>query len=202
MKISTLLLLLILSGCLARTVVRKPSDAAHLKQNQTIFYIIDSLAQSGDWFVTRGYHTSDNIVANATGVPISHAAVFDKENMQVIEADNSGIHTTPIPDFIDNSYRLLIIRPRWQNPQNSKSALSKAYDLVGKDYDFLGTIGLDINNKYYCSELAVHIYKEWQKPEEKLPKVIKPGELYLFGKILYDSLPRDEMEITELPSVQ
>ena len=202
MKTNGILIILILSGCLARTIVRKPSDENHLKQSHIIYLNIDSLAHSGDWFVTRGYHTSDNIVANATGVPISHVAVFDKENKQVIEADNSGIHTTPILDFVDGSYRLLIIRPRWQSPQNSKSALLKAYDLIGRDYDFLGTIGFNIEDKYYCSELAVYIYRDWQKPGEKLPKIIKPGELYLFGEILYDSLPRDEMEIITIPPKQ
>ncbi len=192
-KSLSVLCVIIICGCLARTIVKKPSVEAHQKQTNMIYQRIDSLAKSGDWLVTRGYHTSDNIVANATGVPISHAAVFDKENMLVIEADNAGIHKTPILDFIDKSYRVLIIRPRWQNESNALLALANAHSLVGKDYDFSGIIGINLNEKYYCSELAVHIYKEWHRPKEKLPKVIKPGELYLFGRILYDSLPRDEM---------
>jgi len=189
----SLLSLIILSGCLARTIVKKPSGEVHQKQNQWIYQNIDSLAKDGDWLVTRGYHASDNIVANATGVPISHSAIYDKEKQLVIEADNTGIHTTPISDFIDKSYRVLIIRPRWQNESNAIKALQKAHHLVGKDYDFLGTIGINLKDKYYCSELAVYIYEEWHKPTEKIPTVIKPSELYLFGKILYDSLPRDEM---------
>ena len=188
-----ILSLLILCSCLARTVVKKPSGDVHQKQNQDIYQNVINLAQSGDWLVTRGYHASDNFVANATGVPLSHVAIFDKEKSLVIEADNSGVHTTPIIDFIDKSYRVLIIKPRWQNNSNTQQALDNAYKLVGKDYDFLGTIGINLKDKYYCSELAVHIYKEWRSPKEKLPTVIKPSELYLFGKILYDSLPRDEM---------
>lgn len=90
---------------------------------------------------------------------------------------------------MNKSYRLLIIRPRWLN---SKKAFLNAQNLVGKKYDFLGTIGFNFPNKYYCSELALTIYKEWYRPTEKFPKVIKPGELYLYGKVLYDSLPRDE----------
>jgi uncharacterized protein YycO len=192
-KSFSILIIFIIAGCLARTIVKKPEDEYYLAQNRIIFLKIDSLAHSGDWLVTRGYHMSDNIVANATAIPISHAAIFDKENQQVIEADNSGIHKTPVSDFIDKSYRVLIIRPRWQKPSNAKQALQNAYTLIGKDYDFLGILGLDVTDKYYCSELAVYIYKDWRSPEEKLPKVIKPGELYLFGTILYDSLPRDEM---------
>lgn len=193
MKILNLLLLLILCSCLARTIVKKPSGKIHQKQNETIYKNILVFAQSGDWLVTRGYHASDNLVANATGVPLSHVAIFDKEKSQVIEADNSGVHTTSINDFIDKSYRVLIIRPRWQNNSNTQKVMENAYKLVGKDYDFLGTIGINLKDKYYCSELAVHIYKEWHSPKEKLPTVIKPSELYLFGKVLYDSLPRDEI---------
>jgi len=194
MKIfSGILILYLMSGCLARTVVKKPDGEIHLRQNSIIQQKIDSLALSADWLVIRGYHTSDNIVANATAVPISHVAIFDKENGLVIEADNSGVHKTPLSDFIDMSYRVLIIRPRWRNSSNAGQALQNAYALIGKGYDFWGTIGLDIKDKYYCSELAVHIYTDWISEKERLPKVIKPGELYLYGTILYDSLPRDEM---------
>lgn len=61
---------------------------------------------------------------------------------------------------------------------------------IGKKYDFLGTIGFNNPEHYYCSELAVEIYKPWHTSADRLPDVIKPGELYLWGKILYDSLPR------------
>jgi hypothetical protein len=45
--------------------------------------------------------------------------------------------------------------------------------------------------RYYCTELAVDIYKPWHGPEDHLPRLIEPGQLYLWGRILYDSLERD-----------
>ena len=193
MKILNFFIVFLLLGCLARTVIYKPQDENHFIQNQKIYDSIFKHARSGDWLVTRGYHSGDNLVANATGIPLSHVAIFDRENELVIESNNKGVHKTALMEFIDNSYRVLIIRPRWQNETNGMEALENANQLVGKDYDYLGTIGINIPDRYYCSELAVYIYKKWRSPKEKLPAVIKPSELYLYGTILYDSLPRDEM---------
>jgi len=64
--------------------------------------------------------------------------------------------------------------------------------LVGRAYDYLGTISFSPSGRYYCSELAVAVYNCWHDPSEAFPKVIKPGELYLYGAILYDSKPRSE----------
>ena len=112
-----------------------------------------------------------------------------------MDAEGKGVHLSSLKEFVDKSYRLLIIRPRWQSSENMDLAWSEAEKLVGKNYDFLGTIGFNYPSKYYCSELAISIYKQWYKGNEKFPKVIKPGELYLFGTVLYDSLPRDEVLI-------
>lgn len=80
------------------------------------------------------------------------------------------------------------------NEDNAQLAIYNANQLVGKNYDFLGTIGFNFPSKYYCSELAIFLYKPWHSKKEKFPKVVKPGELYLCGNVLYDSRPRDEIE--------
>ena len=74
-----------------------------------------------------------------------------------------------IKDFVDNSYRLLIIRPRWRTADNADSVWKNAMKLVGKNYDFLGAIGFNFPASYYCSELAVSIFKEWFNEKEKFP---------------------------------
>ncbi len=192
-KIIILSVVIVLVGCLARPVVLKPYNKEHLVQNRKIAQAVSDKAKTGDWLVIRGYHTTDNLVANATNIPISHVGVFDFESQMVIEAEGKGVHTSTLSEFIDKSYRLLIIRPRWRNDANARLAVDNAHKLVGKNYDFLGTVGFNFPSKYYCSELAVLIYKQWHSAKEKFPKVIKPGELYLYGKVLYDSLPRDEI---------
>ena len=79
--------------------------------------------------------------------------------------------------------------------QGTETVLLAKFTLfIRKKYDFLGTIGFNNPEKYYCSELAVEVYKPWHTSDDRLPDVIKPGELYLWGKILYDSLPRNDID--------
>ena len=187
-----LFVLFLLPGCLDRPLVKKTDDARHRAENKVIERQVIQKARTGDWLVTRGYHAADNLVANATGIPISHVAVFNADSLQVIEAVGKGIHLASLAKFVDKSYRLLIIRPRWRTRQNGIDAWRNALRLLGKNYDFLGTIGFNYPKRFYCSELAVSIYKPWFNGKEKFPRVIKPGEMYLYGRVLYDSLPRDE----------
>jgi len=190
----SLLIFLILFGCMAHTIRKKPTGEHHQKQNLALYNQIKAIAQNGDWLVTRGYHVTDNLVANATGIPLSHTGIYDADSLIVIEAEEMGVHQTLLEDFIDKSHRILVMRPKWATTENHNLALDNAKKLVGKKYDFLGIIGFNFPDKYYCSELAIYMYKQWHNPQEKFPVVIKPGELYLYGKILYDSLPREEMK--------
>ena len=192
-RLPILVLLCLISGCLARPIISKTDDREHLKQNEVIRKNVIELAKTGDWLVIRGYHSTDNLVSNMTGIPISHVGILNLESSRVIEAEGMGVHVTPLDEFIDKSFRLLIIRPRWRTDANAGTAWETANRLVGSDYDFLGTIGFNFPKKYYCSELAIYMYKDWYSGKEKFPTVIKPGELYLYGNVLYDSLPRDEL---------
>lgn len=190
-KLSIVTGFVLIVGCLAKPVVERLPENVHIKQNRIFQEKIKAIGLPGDWIVTRGYHTADTLVSNVTGIPLSHVGVYDQKRGMVIEAEGMGVHTSTLYDFIDKSHRIVLIRPRWATCKTRDQAVENARILVGKSYDFLGTIGFDLPKRYYCSELAVVIYKEWRKPSEKLPNVIKPGELYLYGKILYDSLPRD-----------
>ncbi len=192
-KIILAVIIFTLTGCLARPSVEIKDSSTHIRQNEIITRAVIETAGTGDWLVTRGYHTTDNLVSNATGIPISHAGVYNARSQQVIEAEGRGVHISNLKEFVDKSYRLLIIRPRWQSLENGTVAWAEAEKLVGKSYDFLGTLGFNYPSKYYCSELVISIYHQWHNANEKFPGIIKPGELYLYGTILYDSLPRDEM---------
>ena len=194
MKIFAIVSILLLSGCLARPVIiSQPQSELHQRQTDLIEQAVLEMATSGDWLVTRGYHATDNLVANATGVPISHVGVFDADTLEVVEAEGEGVHLSSLREFVDKSFRVLVIRPRWLTAENAAPAVSHARSLVGSSYDFLGTVGFDYPDKYYCSELAIAIYEPWYGEREKFPGVIKPGELYLYGRVVYDSRPRDEM---------
>jgi hypothetical protein len=187
-----LMALFLLAACLARPVVKREDGPVHQQQNRVILDAVLQSARSGDWLVIRGYHTTDHLVANATGIPISHVGVYDAVSRTVVEAEGQGVQRTSIEAFVDKSFRLLVIRPRWSTPETSAAAAANAGALVGRSYDFLGTIGFSSSRRYYCSELAVTVYKRWHELSEVFPRVIKPGELYLYGAILYDSKPRSE----------
>lgn len=193
MKTILLLILLLLNACVARPIVEIKNDNQHKQQNSQIIQSIREHGITGDWLVTRGYHATDTLVANATSSSISHVGIYNAETREVIEAEGIGVHRSSLNDFVNKSYRLLIIRPRWLTSGNSKKAYSNADKLVGKKYDFLGTLGFNSPEKYYCSELAVSVFKEWHRPVEKFPNVVKPSDLYLYGRVLYDSQPRDEI---------
>jgi hypothetical protein len=192
-RLISCLVIIFVTGCLAEPVVHRPQREIAASQSAKFLKDIQSLAEEGDWIVTRGYHAGDVLVANATGIPISHTGIYDRELRQVIEADAGGVHATELSAFIEKSHRLIVIRPRWSTPESRRPAILRARELIGKRYDYLGTIGFDSPSRFYCSELAVQIYRPWHTSADRLPDVIKPGELYLWGKIMYDSLPRDQI---------
>lgn len=182
-------------ACSAPRPVHPPANELRAKQTAAMLEQVLHLGKNGDWLVIRGYHSTDQLVAVATRTPLSHAAVLDMENHQVIEAEGKGVHATKLRDFINKAHRLLLIRPIWaQKPGAGDQALAVARKLVGMPYDFLGTVGLDHPHAYYCSELAVRVYRNYITKQDKLPKVMEPGQMYLWGTILYDSRPRKSEE--------
>lgn len=194
MRAKYLLSIFLLAGCASDVIVQPPSDSIRESQDREMIRQVETQGRQGDWLVIRGYHATDHLVAAATNIPLSHAAMLDMENRQVIEADSSGVHITSLNDFVHKSHRLLVIRPMWSNLKSVPVAMDKARSLVGKKYDFLGTVGINDKLRYYCSELTIYAYSDFHKPKQKIPRVVEPGQLYLWGQVVYDSHPRNEME--------
>ena len=67
------------------------------------------------------------------------------------------------------------------------AALAKARALVGRPYDFLGLIGLDVPDSFYCSELTLEVYRPFIRPGDVVPRPVEPGQHYFWGRVLYDS---------------
>ena len=148
---------------------------------------IRRLGRDGDWLVIRGRHATDNLVSLVTIAPFSHASVLDLGKDQVIEADATGVHATPLPAFLRKAHRLLLVRPVWSREGRPAQAVAKARSLVGRSYDFTGLVGLNVPSSYYCSELAVAVYRPWVRASDHVPPVIPPNELHYWGRILFDS---------------
>ena len=185
------LLLLLISSCVAEPRVHPPGPELRGAQTGEFLATIHELARDGDWLVSRGYHRTDDMVVAFTNIPLSHAAVYDATRDSVIEVDSSGVHSTRLEKFLRKSHRVILIRPRWWSEERGRVAVERARALLKKRYDFAGAIGLNDPKRFYCSELAFHVYKKWQTPDDHIPRVIEPGQMYLWGRVLWDSLPRN-----------
>lgn len=185
---AALLPLAFLQGCTTPVVVRPPAD--HEARAALGLEQVTRLGRPGDWLVMRGYHATDNLVAAVTAEPFSHVAVLDPERNQVIEAEGKGLRTASLADFMLRAHRVILMRPMWATtPERQRAAVEKARSLVGRPYDFTGLIGLNVADRYYCSELAVAVYAPHASRKDRLPLVIPPGDMHHWATILWDSGP-------------
>jgi permuted papain-like amidase YaeF/Yiix C92 family enzyme len=179
---------LLLAGCVAAHFSETPpEEQARVQREVATLAAVRELGRDGDWLVIRGYHASDNLVAGLTNKPFSHAAVLDRAGERVIEAEAQGVHFTPLAEFVHKSHRLLLVRPVWSDERSAAGALRTARGAVGRPYDFLGLIGVDIPERYYCSGLAIEIYRPYIRADDAIPRPVEPGQLHHWGRILYDS---------------
>lgn len=177
----------LLYGCATPGVVSPPGYADRSARDAEVLSEIRRVGRNGDWLVIRGYHPTDHLISVATNTPWSHAAVLDLEQDQVIEAEAQGVHTSSLLQFVAKSHRVLVVRPAWATRTTAADALLTARALVGKRYDFLGLIGFDVPDRFYCSELAVAVYKAHIPASERIPRPVAPSQLHYWGRILYDS---------------
>ena len=186
--LAPLLLILFAWGCTAPLLVRPPADRQ--EREALALREVTRLGQPGDWLVMRGYHATDNLVSAVTAEPFSHVAVLDAEQGLVIEAEGRGLHTAPLADFLHRAHRVILMRPLWATtPERQQAAVDKARSLVGRPYDFTGLVGLNVADRYYCSELAVAAYAPHASRKDRLPLVIPPGDMHHWATILWDSGP-------------
>lgn len=183
----TLCSLVLLAACSRPVVVAPLPSSLQAHREAEALEALRRLGRDGDWLVIRGRRGTDNLVSLVTNAPFSHAAVLDLSGNQVIEADARGVHATPLAAFLGKAHRLLLVRPIWARAERPALAVATARGLVGRPYDFTGLVGLDVPSSYYCSELAVAVYRPWIRPSDHVPPVIPPHELHYWGRILFDS---------------
>ena len=188
-KIPIILLLLI--SCVSRLTVEPPDEETRKRQDRKFLNKILELGKNGDWLIMRGYKTQDDFIVGATASPLSHAGILDMDKKQVIEALARGVCATKLDYFVHISHRIILIRPKWSKKNQGNKSIANARKLIGRKYDFLGLVGLNDKNRFYCTELAMHIYKEYQSKKDHIPRIIEPAQMYLWGNILFDSGPRN-----------
>jgi hypothetical protein len=178
------------SACTAvRTVVYPPAPDIRAGREAQMLTQVTALGVDGDWLVIRGYKSTDNFVVRFTSMPFSHVALYDATRREVLEAEKIGVHATPLAEYVKKAWRLLLVRPSWATAGAGVRAVARGRTLVGKTFDYLGLIGLNNPDKYYCSELTLKVYEGSIPADEPIPAVIAPGQLLFWGTILYDSGP-------------
>ena len=187
MMASPWLLSLLLAGCAVHSIERFSVSDTEAERQARVVAAVRELGRDGDWLVIRGYHASDNLVSSLTNMPFSHAAVLDADRDEVIEAESPRVHTESLQAFVAKSQRLMLVRPVWSAGHTGTIALAKARTLVNHPYDFLGVVGFDIPDQYYCSELAIEIYRPFVRREDIVPRPVAPGQLHYWGRVLFDS---------------
>ena len=163
-------------------------DAAHLTAHW--IDVVHRRAEQGYWIVVRGTHIGDQAVAAGSAGVFTHAAVYDARADEVVEAVGSGVHAEPVEDLLAQSYRFQIIRPRDYDETEGVAAVARARSRIGYSYDWLGTLGLQSDRRFYCTELAVDAYRARERGW--MPSgVIHPEHMVRYGALVFDSGPRE-----------
>jgi hypothetical protein len=135
-------------------------------------------------------------VAALTLGTLSHAAVLDKEKGQVIEALADGVVVTPVRKLLADAHRLIIVRPQGWTPEEGRAAVARARSHVGRKYDWLGLVGAQQGERFYCTELAVDAYRGRERGW-KVGRIIFPADVPGLGTVVIDTGPRGGGSVIE-----
>jgi uncharacterized protein YycO len=114
------------------------------------------VARSGDWFLTRSYSLTGDLIAIASGgQDVSHASIYDARRGTVIEALSPSVREVPLRDLIERNHYLIVLRPAGLTAAQGRQSAARARSAVGAHFDSLGLFGLGDDASFYCSELVV-----------------------------------------------
>ena len=187
LKALLLLACVFLTACSVKSV-HNPELTLHSSKDAAL---VRGHLQHGDWLLTRGIHTADNFIATVTNTDLSHASLYDAENHEVLESVANGVVTISLQDLLEKSVRVMVLRPMWASPEVSAKAVLHARTLIGRGYNFTGLVGINMPGRYYCTQLVIAAYQPFieDEPANRFPLVIKPGQMFHWATIVYDSGP-------------
>ena len=181
---------LLFTDCAGFQGLKRHTGPKYEAETESWLKVVQDRGGNGMWLVTRGYHPGDDVVAIATGAPLSHAAVLDRDKLQVIEAVGKGVLATDLKKFLRESHRMVLIQPPDWTAAKGQATVARARSKIGEGYDFLGTVGLPDDKRWYCSELA--IWASGVRVDRIGPEnVLHPKSMLKLGKVLFDSGQRD-----------
>jgi hypothetical protein len=175
-----------------------PVGTAASRETDRWLELIRTRGAQGYWLVVRGTHPGDQVVAAVSAARLTHAALLDFERSEVIEAVGRGVSVAPLRELVAQSMRIQLVRPRGYTPEKGSAAIVRARAHVGKSYDWLGTVGLQTDRSFYCTELCADAYDA--RTQGWMPNgVLHPEKMSQYGDILYDSgMRRRDATVEEL----
>lgn len=159
---------------------------------------IHSVAQDGDWILTRSYYmVADGISVMTSGEDLSHASIYDAQKDTIIEAVGDGVREIPLSELIQRNHYVIVVRPSNMTAAERRHAVERARSRIGTPFDTLGMFGINSKDKVYCSELV------WWASQGELRTgdhhtVITPSELMEYGEVVYWSGKRSDEQVQKL----
>ncbi|HMI94704.1 MAG TPA: YiiX/YebB-like N1pC/P60 family cysteine hydrolase, partial [Polyangiales bacterium] len=174
-----------------------PVGTAASRETDRWLETIRARGGQGYWIVVRGTHPGDQLVAAASAARLTHAALLDLERGEVIEAVGRGVSVGPVRELIVQAMRMQLVRPRGYTLEKGRAAVARARTHVGKGYDWLGTVGLQSDRSFYCTELCADAYDA--RAQGWMPVgVLHPEQMGQYGEVLFDSGMRERGVVAEL----
>lgn len=171
-----------------------PVGTAASQETDRWLAAIGQHAQHGYWIVVRGTHPGDQVVAAASAARLTHAALVDVPRAEVIEAVGRGVTVSPLRELVAQAVRVQVVRPRGYTPEKGAQAIARARSRIGSGYDWLGTIGIQSERSYYCTELCADAYGA--REQGWMPRgVLHPEHMARYGEVLFDSGMRDRTAV-------
>ena len=147
--------------------------------------------EAGDWLLTRNYAFAGDVIAGVSlGESLSHAALYDKDRDMVIEATSPRVQAVPLENFVRRYRRVILARPNWLGAEEQNRSVDRARALVGRPYDWSGLVGIDDDDKYYCSEFVIDVTNV--DGTVRKPLLVTPAALLAVTHVIFDGGIRDE----------
>jgi hypothetical protein len=179
---------LLASGCGGSIVHHRPTDPVADDAVTAMWAAeIRQTAQHGDWFLSRSYSFTGDIIALGTrGEDFSHAAMYDAERDVVIEAVPPAVREIALERFLHRNRHVVLMRPAGLTDEQRRNMVLRARSVVGHAFDTSSMLGLwNSDDEFYCTELLV-----WSIAGEE-NRVIAPAALLDYGEVVYFSGVRE-----------
>lgn len=151
--------------------------------------------RTGDILLSRGYAVISDVIDVATtgregDAEVSHSVIYDAERGTVIEGVRPVVREVPLEKFVSGAHHVMIVRPAGLSDAERKQVVVRARSRIGAGYDFTALVGIDMPDRYTCSELVVWAIRAAERGY-RVDLIVAPTHMTRYGTVIFDSGPRD-----------